>query len=242
MNFKIYLLFLIFILISPSEIPTLQTAIEYSFDEKNNQFYYDAKSYRLIIYVSHSYVAVRLKIGSITQDITSPGTVIVNSVSNLGQNIVSLTFFPKYEKLDKEKKGTISIHELNSYVDLNNKINCNYPIYLANTDLGKITYNVNKLDKDMTIKFEYNSRINNEIVDYELNNPFMVCDENEDCDEYISSYNFKKGHSYRICTKFQYKNYNYFLPAFSFYPSNTNNNYICLNIFVLITYLIFLLL
>ena len=89
---------------------------------------------------------------------------------------------------------------------------------------------------------EYEDPLYNEIVDYELNNPFMVCDENEDCDEYISSYNFKKGHSYRICTKFQYKNYNYFLPAFSFYPSNTNNNYICLNIFVLITYLIFLLL
>ncbi len=239
------LLFLIFMIISSSDIPTLISGIEYSFDENhNNYFYYYPSSSLVFIFVKHSYVTVRLSVNSYTRDFNSsvPGTWMHNSYFD--NKPVNLTFFPKYQNVNKEKKGIIIFYERYNTIDINTKVNFYGPIIFPST-LGKsCQFSVSNLDKDITIKFEYDSRIKDDLVDYELKNPFKVCDQS-DCDEYITYYKFKKGHSYSIDVQFVFKEYGLyiygFIPSFSFYPISSNN-YIRLNLIALIIYLIFLIL
>ena len=108
-----------------------------------------------------------------------------------------------------------------------------------------IIYSINKLDADTTFQFEYNPIIKNEALEYKLKNPYKVCDEYNDCDEYISSYKFRKGQSYKIYVNYEYKYWNYILPAYAFYSGSKKHNYfsnnhkfISLNIFSLIIYFV----
>lgn len=61
----------------------------------------------------------------------------------------------------------------------------------------------------------------NDDIEKNILNPFEICHD-DDCQNNISTYNFKKGESYTIKVNFQkvfndYGNTGYILPGFSFY-------------------------
>ena len=249
MSFKIFLIYLTLSFILSKTIPTLNLNEETEFNEDNNEFNFNVNIMPpFYIYVKHEYECVRLNITNSgsqvphSLDILNPGDYYIESYTIQKINLI---FLPKYEKINKPKKGKISIHAIGNSINSQSKIYSYFPRLTLSTYKDSLTYNINIQDADVTFQFEYNPIMKTDIYEYKLKNPFQVCDEKNDCDEYISSYNFKKGHSYKIFVNYESKYSNYFLPAYAFYSGtkkknvfNNNNNFIRLKLFTLIIYLL----
>lgn len=84
----------------------------------------------------------------------------------------------------------------------------------------QISYLVPNLERNARVKFDYKSEFEDEKLFIE--NPFEIC-QNKVCKRNITTYDFKKGESYKITIKFtRYKNKIYW-PAYSFYDVNYYN-------------------
>ena len=251
MSFKIFLIYLTLSFILSKDIPTLNINEEIEFNEDNNEFIFGENTFpSYYIYVKHDYECVRLNVtrtkasyqDPVTIDMVSPGGYHIEyyEVEN-----IKLIFLPKYQKTNKPKKGKIFVNLVSNNIDTSNKIYSYYPIQLSGAPKS-IDYLINIKEADTTFQFEYNPKIKTDVFEYNLKNPFKVCDEYNDCDEYITSYNFKKGCSYKISVKFEGKHGANFLPAYAFYSGskrqnyidNNNNFFIKLNHFSLIIYLV----
>ena len=117
---------------------------------------------------------------------------------------------------------------------------------MSSLDFTELKFTVQDLEKDKTAIFEYDL---NKDTD-SLGNPFTVC-EGSNCQKKISTYEFKKGKTYTILVgvkKEEIDHIDYIMtPGFSFYAqdydgkyheddisydSNSNSNYIRLNLFL----------
>ena len=87
----------------------------------------------------------------------------------------------------------------------------------------KLTFSIDNLDRDVTVKFDYNPEIDLFDKHYIVDRPFEVCIKNE-CKVKVKSYDFKKGNSYKIIVELSMwrkgDNYTYYIPGFEFYDIN----------------------
>ena len=88
---------------------------------------------------------------------------------------------------------------------------------MSNNLKAKLTYAIENAERDVTFIFKYS--YNNVDKNY-LENPFEICNGN-DCQDKITTYDFKKGESYKIYVKHisvfnGFGSYTAF-PCFSFY-------------------------
>jgi len=253
LRFREILFLLVLSLVSLIKIPNIELGIEIPFNETYNEFTYTASSSAsLRLYVYHDYECVRYNISGYSTtlgDILSPGDGIKFYVTSNEQIKIKFTFFPKYDKLiTKEKKGTFYIYSSSSptKIDINKKINAYFGIFYGTTDPILVSYETGVIEKDVSVKLEYNKSFKNDIIETEnVKNPFKICDENDDCDEYLSSYTFKQGHSYSINIKSYRKINQYIIPGHAIYIDNNkntnNNNNIKFNILFILFYIALLL-
>ena len=92
-------------------------------------------------------------------------------------------------------------------------------------DIIHITYSVPNLERNVSVKFEYNENCDPFTIG---ENPFKVC-HNDDCEENIETYSFQKGESYKIMIRLQKlkkneddSNFYYVLPGYTFYDEDYN--------------------
>ena len=110
----------------------------------------------------------------------------------------------------------------------------------------QLTYVISNAEKDVTLNFQYTEK-DEELRDEVIPNPFKVCQESI-CLTNITTYDFKKGESYKIHVAFQELEHYQALPAFSFAdkdykePSGNTDNAVNLSINLwIISLLLFLL-
>ena len=95
--------------------------------------------------------------------------------------------------------------------------------------VSQLTFSVPKLDRDVTANFEYNKKADIERDSFTIENPFKVC-HGKDCEENLSTYEFKKGESYEINVKVskvrdEYNDKYIIIPGFTFYDQKYNGTY-----------------
>lgn len=93
-------------------------------------------------------------------------------------------------------------------VDLNETYEWKYDVTKFVFQNYQIVYSIDNAERDVTFVFIYKDTISGETV----KNPFKVC-HGEECQEDITTYDFKKGESYKIYTTV----YDSILPSFSFH-------------------------
>ena len=93
-------------------------------------------------------------------------------------------------------------------VDLNETYEWKYDVTKFVFQNYQIVYSIDNAERDVTFIFNFKDTIPGKTV----KNPFKVC-HGEECQEDITTYDFKKGESYKIYATV----YNSILPAFSFH-------------------------
>ena len=201
-----FLLASLFVLVASA---TVEFGKETAYAQDNYVLEFSAPSNDLIfIYVSWETVNnldiyIRGGGGSLTTFCNKPGEGILYNSYTAG------TYNFGFSNSDASKKdnGTFwmnpSTNELG--VDLNKKYEGKFPIILDSGNekdaLAQLTYTINNAEKDITFKFNYNSKV--EITGYEttVSSPFEVCDKNNNCVSGPETYEFQKGESYKIYVK-----------------------------------------
>ena len=115
-----------------------------------------------------------------------------------------------YKDQTSNVKGTIWMHPSTDEikVDLNETYEWKYDVTLFVFQNYQIIYSIDNAERDVTFIFNFKDTIPGKTV----KNPFKVC-HGEECQEDITTYDFKKGESYKIYATV----YNSILPAFSFH-------------------------
>ncbi len=106
-------------------------------------------------------------------------------------------------------------------VDLSKKYEGKFPFIESKDDfyqLPQLTYVINNAERDVTFNFQY-TETDKQLYDEVIPNPFKVCQESI-CLTNITTYDFKKGESYKIHVAFQELEHYQALPAFSFADKN----------------------
>lgn len=94
-------------------------------------------------------------------------------------------------------------------------------------ELSPLIYVITKASKTVEFKFEYEEKVQvgPKDIEYTVPNPFEVC-EDDDCQENVTSYEFKEGKYYKIylnlkeITDPDWEETYYILPSFSFSYNN----------------------
>ena len=240
-------------------VASKNTIIEFEkdtpFDKDNTEFEFICQNNGvLFFYISCDYsnnIMFYLSEGEsqkISSTISKPGFGSMIKIEN------GKTYKMKFEyRNPNNDKGTIwinpSYNEIN--VDLNEIYKGKFDLHFPSKDdfrQYKLTYVINKADKDVIFKFNYNKKMNIDSHQVQVENPFQIC-HGEECLDNISTYEFEKGESYKI-----YLNINkisifpldhYYLPLFSFYDKDkdgTNNSPLNLKLNLWIISLILLIL
>lgn len=215
---KSIVLISLLVLIS-SKDNTIDFAKEIPFDKNNSkfEFTYDKNDSFFIQVTCNDTTNFRLKTngGNFGFMANPPGNSLVS------YKILSDSYTINIES-ESNSKGTFWINPslLDVKIDLNSKIEWKY-YTSSNNENAKLTYAIENAEKDVTFIFKY-SYPNVDEKDT-LSNPFEVCHKDE-CKEDISTYDFKKGESYKINVKHikissVSSNYTGF-PCFSFYDKS----------------------
>ena len=98
-------------------------------------------------------------------------------------------------KSEKNVKGIFWINPslLDVKINLNRTVEWNY-FTMSNNLKAKLTYAIENAERDVTFIFKYSY---NNVDKNNLENPFEICNGN-DCQDKITTYDFKKGESYKI--------------------------------------------
>ena len=166
------------------------------------------------------------------------GKELIETVPQMSKNQTCTLEF----KMKEGEEGTVVIYALNIElsIDLKYQYGSIYEsIAVDDYDYKKIlgnelTFSVQKLEKDVTTRFQYNNKVKIINSYYTLENPFQVC-LNNDCQKIVRDYKFEKGKSYKIKVKITrmtniYNNKFIIVPGFTFYeinnvPSDDSENY-----------------
>ena len=120
---------------------------------------------------------------------------------------------------EKNVKGTFWINPslIEVKIDLNSKVEWNHYTHAAKNQ-PKLTYAIDKAEKDATFIFKYNVDGRKDVP-----NPFEVC-HGTDCKDQITTYDFKKGESYKIYVKHIQMDNIWHFPRFSFLDKTKDSN------------------
>ena len=153
--------------------------------------------------------------------VKAPGYGIIIPFSPGETNIIKLEYLSP-----SEEKGTIWIQPTTKEiaVNLDQVYEWKYSIQALyfNTEPFVLTYSINNAEKDAILKFNYDN--NMKVKDKEITNPMRLC-HGDTCQSNLTSYNIKKGESYKILIEINVfkkgKNFGpvfntYYLPSFSF--------------------------
>ena len=153
--------------------------------------------------------------------VKAPGYGIIIPFSPGETNIIKLEYLSP-----SEEKGTIWIQPTTKEiaVNLDQVYEWKYSIQALffNTEPFVLTYSINNAEKDAILKFNYDN--NMKVEDKEITNPMRLC-HGDTCQSNLTSYNIKKGESYKILIEINAfkkgKNFGpvlntYYLPSFSF--------------------------
>ena len=153
--------------------------------------------------------------------VKAPGYGIIIPFSPGETNIIKLEYLSP-----SEEKGTIWIQPTTKEiaVNLDQVYEWKYSIQALffNTEPFVLTYSINNAEKDAILKFNYDN--NMKVEDKEITNPMRLC-QGDTCQSNLTSYNIKKGESYKILIEINVfkkdKNFGpvlntYYLPSFSF--------------------------
>ena len=153
--------------------------------------------------------------------VKAPGYGIIIPFSPGETNIIKLEYLSP-----SEEKGTIWIQPTTKEiaVNLDQVYEWKYSIQALffNTEPFVLTYSINNAEKDAILKFNYDN--NMKVEDKEITNPMRLC-HGDTCQSNLTSYNIKKGESYKILIEINVfkkgKNFGpvlntYYLPSFSF--------------------------
>ena len=152
--------------------------------------------------------------------VKAPGYGIIIPFSPGETNIIKLEYLSP-----SEEKGTIWIQPTTKEiaVNLEQVYEWKYSIQALyfNTEPFVLTYSINNAEKDAILKFNYDN--NMKVKDKEITNPMRLC-HGDTCQSNLTSYNIKKGESYKILIEINVfkKGKNgpvlntYYLPSFSF--------------------------
>ena len=195
-----------------SKLNTIEFDKEISFDRNNNVFEFITQGDGAL-FVSITFPVSNLLRGNFT----GCGFSTYYSVNKPGKGDI----FPfesgktcKLELLYKDQtsneKGTIWMHPSTDEikVDLNETYEWKYDVTEFVFQNYQIVYSIDNAERDVTFVFIYKDTISGETV----KNPFKVC-HGEECQEDITTYDFKKGESYKIYATV----YDSILPSFSFH-------------------------
>ena len=175
-----------------------------------------------------------------------PGNAVEGGVKNKENQIC----YYNITVLRKET-GSILLYPFNKdiNIDLTKRYGKMIPLFApANyEEFSQIKYVVSNVAKDCTFEFKYLSTIKtNKPFNAEadgLLNPFKICiEDNKDCKENITTFDFKKGKNYSIYLKLETKLtktkkdtvYFNFLTGHSFYEKGSDSKFLSSSLFLLI--------
>lgn len=233
---KIFLLAFIFILVSPKSIPSVNLGVNTTFDMNNNEFkfQYSGPGKDIILFY------FKLDNNCVDYDIDCPNGGSGSSISGSSEfskvfqqiekkGTCTITFEPK-----EENKGSFVIYTLNSKLSI--KLKNKYGNLLSESErdfnwisVSQLTFSVPKLDRDVNAKFEYSNNVYIDGDPFTIENPFKVC-HGKECEENLSTYEFKKGESYEVSVKVskvanEDDDKYIIIPGFTFYDSKYNGTY-----------------
>jgi hypothetical protein len=236
---KAFLIISLFILIS-SKDNAIEFAKEIPFDNNNAkfEFTYDKNDNIFIKVTTNDRCKMNFDaiIHSYATDISKPGTSVITQ-KELVSSSYKIEFEPdKYGP--KTFNGTFWINPslLEVKIDINSKVEWNYFTFTARDERPKLTYSLDNAEKDVTFIFKYSYDNKKDIT-----SPFEVCHGN-DCKDQITTYDFKKGESYKIYAKHIQVDNIWVFPSFSFLDKAKDSNsfnlafnlwLICLLLFIL---------
>ena len=141
-------------------------------------------------------------------------------------------------------KGTLWVNPSKNEIkfDLNKKFEWKFDIAKeCPGPASKLTFVIDKAEKDVTFVFKYNNEIKDIFVEpIKVPNPFQVCHKT-DCKDDITTYDFKKGESYKINVKYAEVGNHYVFPSLSFYDKKDNAFRLVFNLWVIYLLLVFIL-
>ena len=227
------LLFFIFSFVSPIEKPIVEIGMNTTFDQDNKEFklnYTGKSNDGLLAFIE--YEGGPFCTFSIAYDFLDfQSESLSNNAILFYQDSPKNSYTIQFGISDGDiVNGTFKIYSFRDdlKIKLKNKYgNINLPLF--KTEFKKydipthLTFSINNLDRDVTVKFDYNPEIKFFSQSYYFDNPFEVCIENN-CKNNITSYDFKKGNSYKIKVNMllieEGNNFKYVIPGFEFYDIN----------------------
>ena len=234
---KIFLIILIFVTISISseETPIINFNEDTQFDKDNYEFNfeYTGEDTGLLIYVNqeNKESIILLKCEHLNGTHYHEGLIVDYGgvlILDVKEGLCLLTI--SQEEEDIVLKGKIWIYPMNKEIDidLSKKYGQMYTIESFDDKYPTIIYNVENLNRDVAVNFEYSPEYSFDGYTYitDLSNPFKVCKE-EECSENVKTYDFKKGNNYKIYIKGEKKQIEvegdnnpsfYYIAGHSFYP------------------------
>ena len=227
---------------SSKEIPLVKAGINTTFDYNYNEFNFDYKgpgNDMILMYINIEEGNFDLKLNCILNAFDGTfhkGDYILTKQIFYGHSLCYIRF--NSSEGNKEAKGSFVIYNYNK--ELSIKLKNKYgnadlstyhvaePGYLDISD--QLNFSVPNLERNATVIFKYNTK--NQMYDeYTIKNPFKIC-HYHNCQENISSYDFKKGESYKIIVKMtRIKDEHYesgeviLIPGFTFYDQNYNGTF-----------------
>ena len=232
---KICLFAFIFTLISSKSVPSVKLGVNTTFDMNNNEFkfQYNGPGKDIILFyftLDNKYVKYDIDCPNAGSSGNSGGSVSSQIFIQVGKEGTCTIKFEPEEK----KKGSFVIYTLNTKlsIKLENKYGNLVSAFEDDDNLvsvSQLTFSVPKLDRDVTANFEYNKKADIERDSFTIENPFKVC-HGKDCEENLSTYEFKKGESYEINVKVskvrdEYNDKYIIIPGFTFYDQKYNGTY-----------------
>lgn len=234
---KIFLFVFIFTLASSKTIPSVKLGVNTTFDKNNNEFkfQYSGPGKDIILFY------FKLDNNYINYDIDCPNGGSSTSISGSSESSKALsqlgkkgTCTIKFEP-EEENKGSFVIYTLNNKLSI--KLKNKYGNLLSESEdddddwvsASQLTFSVPKLDRDVNAKFEYSNSVYIHGDTFNIENPFKVC-HGKECEENLSTYEFKKGESYEISVKVskvtnEYDDKYIIIPGFTFYDIKYNGTY-----------------
>ena len=119
---------------------------------------------------------------------------------------------------DLNDNGTIWVNPSKNELKLDMIEKVEWKFNITNDNYGpesKLTYVIDRVAKSKTIDFKYSNEIKDRYnKTIKVPSPFQVCSEGN-CKDNISTYDFKKGYSYKIYIKYNKIGNYYVFPSFS---------------------------
>ena len=237
---KIFLLIFALTLISPKTIPSIKAGMNTTFDYNHQEFNFDYRGPgkdEMLMYINTGgwqfdyYIDCEL----FTADLKTFEDEFIGFMDIYYKNSPCYIRFSSSDG-NKEAKGSFVIYGYKTplSIKLKNKYgNVNLSTYFTvglSTKYEQLTFSVPNLERNATVIFKYNPK-NIKYANLTIDNPFKVCHKNS-CKEYINTYDFKKGESYKIYVKMtrikdaHYHNSDVILvPGFTFYDQNYNGTF-----------------